>query len=99
MHEAHKKKFKKLLKDRKFVFCITVYPIALIIYIAGLIYISSKRNANDFLEFAMIYTVVSLVILGFISVMTIFEKIEKRASYKVQGDKLKLKRNEKNWKD
>ncbi len=99
MQEAHKKKFKKLLKDRKFVFCITVYPISLLIYIAGFIYVRSKSNDTDFLEFAMMYTVVSLVILGFISVMTIFEKIEKRAAHKVQGDKLKLKRNEKNWKD
>lgn len=99
MQETHKKKFKRLLKDRKFVFCITVYPISLLIYLSGLAYVSSRSNDDEFLEFAMIYTVVSLVILGFISVMTIFEKIEKRASYKVQGDKLKLKRNEKNWKD
>lgn len=99
MSEVHKKKFRRLLKDRNFVFTITVYPLALILYMLGRYYIRLRSDNEDFIEFAMLYTIASLVVLGFIAVMTIFEKIEKRASYKVQGDKLKLKRNEKNWKD
>lgn len=89
------KQFKKLLRNRDFVFCIIAYPIALFLYIIIKIYIA---NAN-FEEAAVPYTIISIVILGFIMVISLFERIERKVTYKGQGDKLNLKRMENNWKN
>jgi hypothetical protein len=94
MPEDYQKKLKKLMKNKNFVFCITVYPVAFVLFLSLFIFVKS----TDFKDSALTYTVFSFLVLGIIAVVTIFERVEKRATYKVQGDKLKLKRSDSTWK-
>lgn len=91
---ANKKKFKKYLKNRNFVFCVTLYPVAFILYLV----LFGYSQSNDFKEHALIYAITSFLVLGIVAIITIFETIEKRASHKVQGDKLKIKQSDSSWK-
>ena len=90
------KKIRKLLRDRDFVFCIISYPLLLVLYIVLKVYIGNTEFETDTRTY---YRIVSFVVLGFISILSIFERIEKKAMHKVQGDKLKIKQKERNWKN
>jgi Na+/melibiose symporter-like transporter len=89
------KQLKKLLRNKDFVFCIVAYPVALLLYVILRVYIPEPESE----ETGTYYTLVSILILGFVATVSIFERIEKRALHKVQGDKLKIKQKDISWKN
>jgi len=85
----------RILKSKEFWFVIIFYPCCLIAYLFTRMYL----NMTVFkLEDTQRYFDVASAILAVTVVYTIYERIEKRFSYKVQGDKLKIKQSEKGWK-
>lgn len=90
------KQIKKLLRNRDFVFCIITYPIALVAFIILKVYIGNTDFETDTRTY---YRIVSFVVLGFVAILSIFERVEKKVLHKGQGDKLKIKQKESNWKN
>jgi hypothetical protein len=92
--DIDKKKLKKYLKNKDVVFCMITYPSIFLIYIFLLLYI----KLSDMAVISPRYTFFSFLILSFLSILSIVERIDTKFSHKVQGDKLKLKRVDNTWK-
>lgn len=86
---------RKLFSNRDFYFVLTVYPIGFFLYM----YVMTKMKEAPFLtgERQEFYSLLCILISGFFTGYTIWEMIDKKLLYKNQGDKLKLKQDEKEW--
>lgn len=86
---------RKIFSNKDFYFVILVYPIGFFFYM----YVITKLKSKPFLtgENQEFYSVLCILISGFFTGYTIFEIIDKKLLYKNQGDKLKLKQDEKEW--
>ena len=86
---------RKIFSNKDFWFVLIVYPIGFFAYT----YVVMKMNETPFLtgETQEFYSLVCILISGFLTGYTLFEIIDKKLLYKNQGDKLKLKQDEKEW--
>jgi hypothetical protein len=87
---------KKILRNRDFYFIIFVYPLgtALLLYLEKKLIESGIMTA----EKKEMYSVLSIAVVIFFVAYTIYEIIDKKLLYKNQGDKLKIKQDDKDWK-
>lgn len=86
---------RKIFSNKDFWFVLTVYPIGFFAYT----YVTTKMKKTPLLtgETQEFYSLLCILIAGFFTVYTVYEVIDKRLLYKNQGDKLKLKQDEKEW--
>ena len=85
---------KRIAKNRNFLFCVIAYPISYCIFLYSKRYINLHPLSVDTINW---YSGISFVILAFMTGLTIYELIEKRLFHKRQGDKLKIKQHQKDW--
>lgn len=89
------KQFKKLMRNKDFTFSMLTYPIALLVYLILELYIKTNKLSEDT---SFWYALSSFGLFTTIVFISIWERIEKRVSHTVQGDKLKMKQKE-NWRN
>ena len=90
------RKIKKILQKREFWFSVIIYPLG------GCAYLYLKRyiNMSTFnQERVLMYSEIIFVIFAALTIFTAYELIEKRLLHKRQGDKLRLKTKQKDWKN
>ena len=87
---------KKILRNRDFYFIIFVYPLGT----ALLLYLELKLMESVIMtaEKKDMYSFLSIAVVIFFVAYTIYEIIDKKLLYKNQGDKLKIKQDDKDWK-
>ncbi len=87
---------KKILRNRDFYFIIFVYPLGTVL----LLYLEKKLIESGIMtaEKKEMYSVLSIAVVIFFVAYTIYEIIDKKLLYKNQGDKLKIKQDDKDWK-
>lgn len=94
LDKSTEKKIKKLFKKKDFIFLIIFYPVIIIMYFIA----KSKMSGIIFTyETGKSYTIASFIILLFILVYTLYERIDKKLSNKRQGDILRFKQRDKSW--
>ena len=86
---------KKLFSNRNFYFVFTVCPLGAFLYMYAVGKIKEKPLITG--ETQEMYSVATIIAAMFLVVYTAFEIIDKKLQYKNQGDKLKLKQDEKDW--
>jgi len=88
------KSLKRLLKNRNFLFCVITYPLAYCLFLYAKQYLNMHPLPADKVNWV---SGVSFAVLAFVTGFTIYELIEKRLFHKVQGDKLKMKQHQRDW--
>ncbi len=97
MSKQHKmmKKFNKILHKQEFWFTVIVYPVAACIYLYAK---NSIENSPFNVDTVYWYTELSFVILALLTLYAGWELIDKKLFFKKQGDKLKIKQGQRDWK-
>ena len=86
------KHLKKTIRKREFWFTVLFYPSIAIAYF----YLKSNKHLFDFVnKMGIWYFVIALIVLLYIICYVGFEIVEKKLLHKVQGDKLKIKQEQK----
>jgi hypothetical protein len=86
------KHVKKTLRKREFWFTILLYPAIA----AGYFYLKNNSFLNNLIGKAHIwYFIISFIFFVYITGYVAFEVIEKKLLHKVQGDKLRIKQEQK----
>jgi hypothetical protein len=86
------KHLKKTIHKREFWFSVLLYPTISI----GYLYLKNSKRLFEFVsKIGIWYFVIAFIILIYITFYVAFEVIEKKLLFKVQGDKLKIKQEQK----
>lgn len=87
---------KRIFRNRDFYFVLTVYPLGAFLFVYALQKVKNNQifKGND----QEMCSVISITLMTFFVIYTVYEMIDKKLLYKNQGDKLKLKQGEKGWK-
>ena len=86
---------KRVFRNRDFYFVLTVYPLGAFLFVYAL---QKVRNNQIFTKGSQeMCSVISITLMVFFVIYTVYEMIDKKLLYKNQGDKLKLKQGEKDW--
>lgn len=87
---------RKIFQNKDFYFIITVYPIGALLFVYALNVLETRTVMTE--ESRNLYSLWTMMGCTFFVFYSIYELIDKKLLYKNQGDKLKLKEGEKEWK-
>ena len=90
------KSLKRIFRNKDFYFVLIAYPVGAFLFIYLLQKVRGERIFTG--EKQEMYSVMSITLMALFVAYTIYEMIDKKFLYKNQGDKLKLKQGERDWK-